>query len=179
MRAWALVSGLAAIWIATGSPLAMMHHELLSAHMAQHILLSLMAAPLILLGARPRRPIAHPAICWGVGVGVFIAWHIPALFELGFRSHLWHALEQASFLGSGLLFWWPVVQPWTSAARWPRWSIPLYLFLATLPCDVLSAFLTFSDRVVYPVYLSAPRRLGLTPLQDQECAGALMWFCVT
>jgi cytochrome c oxidase assembly factor CtaG len=55
----------------------------------------------------------------------------------------------------------------------------LYLFLATLPCDALSAFLAFSDRVVYSTYLSAPRRFGMSALQDQECAGALMWLCVT
>jgi putative membrane protein len=57
--------------------------------------------------------------------------------------------------------------------------MPLYLFLATLPCDILSAFLTFCDRVVYPSYLSAARVFDLSPLQDQECAGALMWVCVT
>jgi cytochrome c oxidase assembly factor CtaG len=55
----------------------------------------------------------------------------------------------------------------------------LYLFFATLPCDALSAFLAFSDRVVYPLYLSAPRDFGLSVLQDQECAGAVMWLCVT
>ncbi len=57
--------------------------------------------------------------------------------------------------------------------------MPLYLFMATLPCDALSAFLVFSDRVVYPAYLSAPRHAGLTALEDQEYAGALMWLCVT
>jgi cytochrome c oxidase assembly factor CtaG len=57
--------------------------------------------------------------------------------------------------------------------------MPLYLFLATLPCDALSAFLVFSDRVVYPVYLDAPRHFGLSALQDQEWAGAVMWLCVT
>jgi len=56
---------------------------------------------------------------------------------------------------------------------------PLYLFLATLPCDALSAFLTFCGRVIYPSHASAPALLGLTPLLDQECAGALMWFWVT
>ncbi len=55
----------------------------------------------------------------------------------------------------------------------------LYLFLAILPCDILSGFLVFCDRVVYPVYLSSPRRFGLTVLEDQQCAGALMWTCVT
>jgi len=62
-------------------------------------------------------------------------------------------VEHACFLGSGFLFWWPVVQPWPSVPRWPRWSMLLYLFLATLPCDILSAFLAFCDRVVYTVYL--------------------------
>ena len=55
----------------------------------------------------------------------------------------------------------------------------LYLFLATLPCDVLSGFLVFSDRIAYPMYLSMPRMTGLSVLQDQQCAGALMWTCVT
>jgi cytochrome c oxidase assembly factor CtaG len=55
----------------------------------------------------------------------------------------------------------------------------LYLFLATLPCDVLSGLLVFSDRVAYPMYLCTPRQSGLSVLEDQQCAGALMWTCVT
>jgi putative membrane protein len=185
-----------------------MDEELLSAHMVQHLLLSVVAAPLILLGAPalpllygvPRRfglhrgvsspfrsasvralgrVLAQPTVCWIVAMSVFIGWHTPSLFQLGLRSEGWHAIEHASFLGSGLLFWWPVVQPWPSAPKWPRWSVPLYLFAATLPCDGLSAFLAFSDRVVYPAYLAAPRHFGLSALQDQEGAGALMWLCVT
>jgi putative membrane protein len=205
---YAFVGGLLAVWTATESPLAALDEELLSVHMVQHILLSLLAAPLILLGApalpllygipRPLRLyggvgrllrsqlvralgriLAQPGTCWSVAMVVFIGWHVPPLFQLGLRSEGWHAVEHASFLGSGLLFWWPVVQPWPSAPKWPRWSVPLYLFAATLPCDGLSAFLAFSDRVVYPAYLAAPRHFGLSALQDQECAGALMWLCVT
>jgi putative membrane protein len=204
----AFVGGLFALWAAVGSPLAALDEELLSVHMVQHILLSLLAAPLILLGAPalpllygiPRlvklrggvarllrshivralaRVLAQPAICWSVAMVVFIGWHTPSLFQLGLRSEGWHAVEHASFLGSGLMFWWPVVQPWPSTPKWPRWSVPLYLFGATLPCDGLSAFLAFSDRVVYPAYLAAPQHFGLSALQDQECAGALMWVCVT
>ncbi len=196
------------LWVAIGSPLAALDEELLTVHMAQHILLSVVAPPLILLGAPalpllygvPRRFMLHvavvrllrsvsaralgrvlaqPAVCWSVAIGVLIGWHAPPLFQLGLGSEGWHAIEHASFLGSGLLFWWPVVQPWPSTPKWPRWSVPLYLFAATLPCDGLSAFLAFSDRVVYRAYLSAPRRFGLSALQDQECAGALMWLCVT
>ena len=102
-----------------------------------------------------------------------------SLPPLALRWDWLHELEHACFFGTGLLFWWPVVQPWPGTARWPRWSIPLYLFCATLPCDVLSAFLAFCDRVVYSSYLSAPRALSISPLQDQEFAAALMWVSVT
>ena len=95
------------------------------------------------------------------------------------QSYWWHEVEHACFLTTGLLFWWPVIQPWPSVARWPRWSTPLYLFLATLPCDALSAFLTFCDRVVYGSYAAAPHLDGISPLGDQEFAGALMWVSVT
>jgi cytochrome c oxidase assembly factor CtaG len=98
---------------------------------------------------------------------------------LGLRSEMWHGAEQASFLATGLLFWSPVVRPWQNRAKWPESSILLYLFLATLPCDILSGFLVFCDRVVYPVFLSSPRSFGLSALEDQQCAGALMWTCVT
>src|SRR4030095_15572638 len=89
-----------------------------------------------------------------------------------------HHVERATFLTAGLLFWWPVIPSWPSVQH-PRWSIVLYLFLATLPCDGLSAFLAFCGRVVYSSYLNAPRLFSLSPLQDQQCAGALMWTCVT
>jgi cytochrome c oxidase assembly factor CtaG len=111
------------------------------------------------------------------------------LFELALRSERWHEIEHGYFLAAGLLFWWPIVQPWPSVARWPLWSAPLYLFLATLPCDALSAFLAFCDRVVYPSYLSAHRVfdisalrisvLRISVLNDQQWAGALMWVWVT
>ena len=115
----------------------------------------------------------HPVLCWLTSTAVVIGWHVPALFELGMKSKSWHEVEHASFLAAGLLFWWPVI------GRELRWSIPLYLFLATLPCDALSAFLTFCDRVVYPHYLHAHRLFDISPLGDQEFAGALMWVCIT
>jgi putative membrane protein len=144
--------------------------------MAQHLLLSLVAAPLMLIGSRPRRAIAHPAICWALGVGTLLAWHVPAIFVFGAHSNAGHLLEQATFLGSGVLFWWPVLQSGGNTSR--SW-IPLYLFLGMLPCDALAAFLAFSDRVVYSTYGSMARTHGLSPLADQELAGALMWFSVT
>jgi putative membrane protein len=205
-RAGSFVFGLLFIWIATASPLAALDHEILTAHMVQHLLLMTLASPLILLGM-PRKPVAHgllqkflqgvgrplrsepmqrfasvvthPALCWFAAAGALVVWHIPSVFMLGLRSEVWHGAEQASFLATGLLFWSPVVRPLQNRLEWPEWSILLYLFLATLPCDILSGFLVFCDRVVYPVFLSSPRSFGLSALEDQQCAGALMWTCVT
>ena len=74
------------------------------------------------------------------------------------------------------MFWWPVIQPFPSVAKWRRWSIPVYLFLATLRRGALGAFLTFCDRVLYPAYAAAPPTIfNLSPLDDQVSAGAFMW----
>jgi putative membrane protein len=125
------------------------------------------------------RAVSRPALCWTVSALTLLGWHVPALFTLGLHSEVWHSVEQASFLVSGFLFWLPVVQPWPSVSIGPQWSILLYLFLATLPCDILSGFLVFSDRVAYPVYFTMPRHFGFSVLEDQQCAAALMWTCVT
>jgi putative membrane protein len=206
---WRLASflfGMSLVWAALGSPLVAYDHDLLTVHMIQHLLLMTFAPALILLGepllafwyGLPRfgkivlgplfrRPLvqrlAHklsrPALCWSVSALTLVGWHMPALFSFGMHSEVWHCVEQASFLGAGLLFWWPVAQPWPSVSIGPQWSTLLYLFLATLPCDILSGFLVFSDRVAYPMYFSMPRHFGFSVLEDQQCAAALMWTCVT
>jgi putative membrane protein len=205
-RVASFVLGLLLIWIAMASPLAALDHDMLTAHMVQHLLLMTLAPPLILLGVlvkpladgplqrslptigRPLRSgpmqkigraLTHPALCWVGAAGTLVVWHIPSMFMLGLRSQTWHGIEQASFLATGLLFWWPVIQSRPIVSKWPESSMLLYLFLATLPCDILSAFLVFCDRVVYPVFLSSPQSFGLSALEDQQCAGALMWTCVT
>jgi putative membrane protein len=205
-RAGSFVLGLLFTWIAMASPLAALDHEVLTVHMVQHLLLMTFAPPLILLGmprkllahglpqrflqmiGRPLRSepmqqfasvVTHPALCWFAAAVTLVVWHIPSVFMLGMRSQMWHSIEQLCFLTSGLLFWSPVIRPSASTSKWPELSILLYLFLAILPCDILSGFLVFCDRVVYPVFLSAPRSIGLSTLEDQQCAGALMWTCVT
>jgi len=191
-RACCFLFGLLAIWIAAVSPVASLDSRMLTAHMVQHLLLMTIAPPLIWLGepllaVRVRWPLpkrlgrllGHPAFCWLAAAAALVAWHVPAVFRLGMQSSTWHFVEHACFLAAGLLFWWPVVQPWPSSARWPRWSMLLYLFFATLPCDVLSGLLVFSDRVAYPMYLCTLPKGGLSPLEDQQCAAALMWTCVT
>jgi cytochrome c oxidase assembly factor CtaG len=115
-----------------------------------------------------------------MGAAAVVGWHVPALFELGMRSAAWGELENASFFMAGLFFWWPIVQPWPGVlATWPRWGLPVYFFLATLPCDAVSAFLAFCDRVVYPHYISAHQFATASALKDQATAGALMWVWVT
>ncbi len=206
MRAGSFVVGLFLIWIAIGSPLAGLDRELLTVHMIQHLLLMTIAAPLLLLGEPlmplllgmphslaqmavtiSKRPLvrrfgellAHPVVCWMTGIAVLVGWHIPAVLPLAMHSPSLHAFEYASFLVAGLLFWWPVIQPWPAKLRRTRWGILLYLFLATLPCDILSAALVFSDRVAYPVYYATSHQTRMTVLADQQFAGALMWTSVT
>src|SRR6266705_1941627 len=205
-KASSVLLGLVLVWMAWGSPLAAYDHSLLTVHMIKHLLLVTFAPPLILLGEpmkvfwgmtpllarstlrrvwhqplvqRLARIVTSLVLCWTASALTLIAWHVPTLFALGVRSEIGHTVEQAMFFGTGLLFLWPVIQPWATASTGPRWSLLLYLFLATLPCDILSGFLVFSDRVVYPVYFSTPRLFGVAVLEDQHCAAALMWTCVT
>jgi putative membrane protein len=206
-RLTAFTGGLILVWAVTATPLAMLDHLSLTFHMVKHLLLMTVAAPLVLAGAptlplrhglpigfvhgeqfRRSRParwagrwVAHPVVGWVAATVAVIGWHLPGPFQLAMRSPWMHGVEDACFLLAGLLFWRPIMIAEASprAARSSRWWIALYLFLATLPCDILSAFLTFCNRVVYPCYLSTTRPFGLTPLQDQECAGALMWVWVT
>jgi putative membrane protein len=172
-RIAALTCGIAVLLLVVASPVAHLDHHMLTAHMGQHLLLMLVAAPLMLLGARPASLPQPPlAICWFAGTITVIFWHIPAIFELALESHFWHAFEQASFVIGGLLFWRPVID----GSGWP---VPVYLFLATLPCDALSAFLAFCGHVVYKPYWSEHKSYGLSALDDQALAGALMWVAVT
>jgi putative membrane protein len=205
-RPFSFLIGLCLIWFAVASPLAARDHELLTIHMLQHLLLMTLAPPLIWLAA-PVVPVLHglprrfvesllvpwwqsravkrlanalgrPKFAWLAACAALVGWHIPKFFALGMQSAPWHLFEHLSFLATGLLFWWPVVQSSASESR-QNLSMILYLFFATLPCDILSGFIVFSDRVVYPMYLSSSHLLGFSPLVDQECAAALMRTCVT
>ena len=205
-RAPGFFLGLILVWTACGSPLAAYDHSLLTFHMIKHLLLMTVAPALILLGdplrvlwsgtpvfvqqplrrvsrqrslRRIAQAVTNPAFCWIVSAMTLLAWHVPTVFAVGMRSETWHIIEQLSFFSAGILFWWPLIHPWPSLSTRPRWWMLLYLFLATLPCDILSGFLVFSDRVAYPIYFSAPRLFGFSVLADQQCAAALMWTCIT
>ncbi len=202
-RLWAFLGGLGALFLAVASPADTLADVLLVAHMTQHFLFMAVAPPLLLLGApavpllrglphglartilgplvgwpplrRVSEMVTHPLVCLGLSSVVMWAWHVPVLFQLAMRSAAVHAAEHACFFVAGLLFWWPVVQPWPSRPRWPRGAMIPYLLAADVQNTVLAAILTFADRVVYPLYESAPRVAGLTPLEDQIAAGVLMW----
>jgi putative membrane protein len=202
-RAGAFLSGIGSIWMALASPLDGLNELLLTAHMLQHMLLMMVAPPLILLGA-PLIPIVRglPGVMVRKSVGSFLkwpvaerighaianplagaiamglamfVWHTPSLYELALRSESWHEVEHASFFLASLMFWWPVVLPWPSRGQWPRWAMVPYLLVADLQNTALSAILAFSDRVLYRSYSEAPRLLGLSALEDQVAAGAFMW----
>jgi len=205
-RGGTFVLGLVALWVALGSPLAAMDHELLLVHMVEHVLVASVVPPLIWLSApvlpmwlgvprwfgcrahaaiasgafRPLRLlVTHPITPWLVASLTILGWHVPSAFELAQQSHWWHWIQRASFFATGLLFWWPVVRPWSAVAQLPPAAVPLYLFAATLPCDALSAFLVFCDRVVYRQYLAEPRHIMMSALADQQAAGAFMWVSIT
>lgn len=206
-RTASFLLGVALVWVALGSPLAALDEQFLTAHMLKHLFLMTIAPALILLGApvmpllrgipqrllenilRPAsqfsplrllgRVLANPVVCWLAAAAALVAWHIPEIFALTLTSPGLHHLEHFTFVAAGFLFWWPVIQPLPTAPALPEWPMLLYLFLATLPCDILSAYLTFCDRVVYPTYLAVSHRSENFVLQDQQLAGALMWTCIT
>jgi putative membrane protein len=199
----AFLSGLATIAVALESPLHDMGSLLLQAHMLQHLLLLMVAAPLLCLGlplvpilhglptdtlhrwakplfARPActrlcRWLAGPIVAWVAFVGSTWAWHIPALYEQALASKFWHYAQHACFLATALAFWWPVMQRWSDRAVARPWVMVLYLVMADLQNTVLAAYLVFAERLIYPAYAAVPHVWGIAALDDQMAAGACMW----
>src|SRR5207302_6341805 len=101
-------------------------------------------------------------------------WHAPPVYDLALRSSGWHYLQHACFLGTALLFWYPVVRPYPSRPRWSPWLLLPCLLLADVQNTVLSALFTFSDRPLYAYYAAVPK-LGGSALDDQSAAGVIMW----
>ena len=202
-RLVAFQSGLLTLFVALASPLHPLAERLLQFHMIQHLMLMMVVPPLLLLGAPilpllrglPRPVVrsglsravgsstfqrlgcwlTQPLVCWLAFTVSNVVWHVPSLYELALRSNFWHGAQHICFLGTGLLFWWPVVQPWPSRMRWPQWTMIPYLLLADIQNTALSAFMIFSERVLYPTYAAVPRLWGISVLDDQAAAGAIMW----
>jgi putative membrane protein len=202
-RAAAFICGVVSVWIALSSPIDALDDFLLTVHMIQHFILMSVAPPLIVLGApavpllrglprwlirvvlaplfrrhwidRIGRFVTHPTVAW-LGMNIaYLGWHVPAAFELTFRSERIHNLEHLCFFLTSTAFWWVVLAPWPSRPQWASWMAIPYLLSADIMNTILSATLTFSGRVLYPAYAQAERICSLSPLRDQIAAGAEMW----
>ena len=163
---------------------------LFSAHMVQHLALTLLFPPLFLYGLTARmvdaflRPRAlRRAAEWitrPLPAALFFlvpitAWHLPRFYEAAMRNHDLHIVQHLTFLATSVLMWWPILSP-TPAL--PRASYPmqlLYLFVLGIPMSMVGALITLSDDVLYAFYAEAPRVWGLTPLADQQLGGLIMW----
>lgn len=188
---YAFLGGCLVLLIALGPPLDdWSDYFLLSAHMLQHLLLTLVVAPLWLIGTPAwllepltRRPVINrigyvatrAVIAFLVPSFVFSIWHVPAFYDAALRSEPLHVTEHLMFLGTALLAWWPLVGP---LPAWPRLSQPLqcvYLFALTVPGSLVGALITLSSPGIYTPYTTAPRIFGLSLATDQQLAGLLMW----
>src|SRR5216117_3368890 len=185
------LGALVVLFLALNGPLHNLSDTyLFCAHMAQHLLLTLVFPPLLLYGtpAAVVRPLLRPRWVMAVGrvvtrplaaallfTGPIVIWHVPALYEAALRHHNLHILQHLVFLATAVIMWWPVLSPVPELPRIPHLLQMLYLFLLGIPMSITGALITLSDSVLYPFYAAAPRVGGLSPLEDQQIGGLLMW----
>ena len=188
----AFLSGAAVLVLALLSPLdALGDTYLFSAHMVQHLLIAIVAPPLLLLGvpaplwerivrgpyARGAlRGLAHPAVAFGLFNADLWLWHVPALYDATLANESIHIVEHLTFIVFGLIFWLPILGPRNIVARIGKGTSVLYLFLACQPMVALGALLTFAAQPFYAPYVHAPRLWGTTALGDQQLGGLIMWL---
>jgi putative membrane protein len=200
-QAWSFAAGWIVLAVALLSPLHRLGSALFSAHMAQHELLVSVAAPLLVLGhpvvpslwavpsgwrrtvggwarARPVRAIWRwltlPLVAFALHSLALWLWHLPAAYQATLRSDAAHAAQHASFLGTALLFWWVVLH--ARGRRVAHGPAVFYLFATVLHTGVLGAVLALAPTVLYPDYVPWTRAWGLTPLEDQQLGGLIMWM---
>lgn len=196
-------SGTMVLVLALVSPLDAIADSLQSAHMVQHMLLIVVAPPLLLLGEPllafawmlPRAPriflarkwmrltvlrrgagmLTTPAVAFALHATAVVLWHLPAPYDAAVRNESVHALEHLSFLGTALLFWWVVLAP-PALRKLPRALDVPYVIAMSLVGGALGAVLTFAATPLYSAYLTSASLWGLTPLEDQQLAGLIMWI---
>lgn len=202
MRLGSFLSGLATIFVALESPLDAFDSFSLSAHMTQHLLLIMIAPPLILL-SRPVLPLLRglpksflkeglapfltwrplrrflawlvsPPVAFLLFTVTMVGWHIPVAYELALSSPAWHGLEHACFFWANIIFWWHVIQPGPGKSKWPRWTAIPYLLAADIVNTAVSASLVFAGKLLYPSY-GVVQTGSMTPIQDQALGGTIMW----
>jgi putative membrane protein len=201
-RVGAFAAGILLLALALLSPVHALGGVLFSAHMVQHVLLMMAAAPLLALGAPAhlwlwalplggRRRVARwwrrhphvrrglhllrlPLVAWLASALAMWLWHAPALYEAALRNEAVHVLEHVTFLGTAWLFWDQVLQPQRRSALAEGTAI-LLLFTTALHTGILGALITFARTPWYPSYAGTTAAWGLTPLADQQLAGVIMW----
>jgi putative membrane protein len=195
-------AGLALI-IALVSPLDALSNALFSAHMLQHLILVLIVAPLLILSQfplallwiLPRRwaqilsrkwhqlsifhrawkLLINPMIAWLIFALIFWIWHAPLFYQAALHDETIHAFEHFTFLLSATLFWWILLNP--ARSKPSRYGIGvLYLTTTGIHSGILGALMTFTIKPWYTFYSQSVIPWGLTPMQDQQLAGLLMWL---
>ncbi len=196
--------GIVSLVLALLSPLDTFDTEVFSFHMVQHLVLLEVAPPLLLLGKpvpvllvglpRPllrratrafRRTtwlgrvwhgLSSPVVTWAIYVGDLFVWHVPAVYQATLWSPGIHLLEHLCFLGSGLLFWWVVLEPWPGSMRLHPGVRLAFDVAAMLPMSMLGALFTLADSLWYPYYATHTPTWGLSALDDQRLGGLIMWL---
>lgn len=181
--------GLLTIWLALETPIDVLSDDYLdSVHMLQHVLLGVVAPPLLLLGLNRDmagslvrlpgvRAITEPVPAQVLSALVMIGWHLPPLYDATLYSPSLHLVEHLCFIAGGLLFWWPVVDATAAHCRWrlSPWASLLYLFIGTFPQDAVALAFQFSRTPFYEFYTHVPRIYpGLDPVTDQTVAGSIL-----
>ncbi len=193
--------GWLALFVALVSPLHPWGRVLFSAHMTQHEVLMLVAAPLFVL-SRPLLPflwalpmswarvvgnwgkikvvqamwrgLTNPLAAWAIHAVALWMWHVPALFNATINSELVHTLQHLSFFLSALLFWWALIHGPQGIMGYG--AATLYMFTTSIHSGILGALITFATSIWYPAYRTTTQSWGLTPLEDQQLGGLIMWI---
>ena len=190
-RIGSFLAGLVVAFFALNGPIHdLSDYYLFSVHMAQHLMLTQLMPPLLLLGvpgfaltplARPRwvqaaaRWLTRPAIAFSIYTLSFTGWHLQPAYDLMMRNHNVHIVTHLQFMVTAVIMWWPILSPMREYPRLPYGGQMLYLFLIGVPMMLVAAMITLADVVLYPWYSPAPRVLGISPLDDQRYGGMLMW----
>src|SRR5213596_2470665 len=194
-RVASFVGALTVLGLALNGPLHnLSDFYLFSAHMVQHLVLTLVFPPLLLYGtpAWVVRPLLRPRPVmrfarWAtrpLAAGVLFSapitlWHFPQFYEAALEHHGLHVVQHLVFIATAVIMWWPVLSPVPELPRASYGTQLLYLFALGLPMSLAGALITLADGVLYPFYVSAPRVWGLTPAADQQLGGLLMWVVGT
>jgi putative membrane protein len=184
-------AGVLVIMLSLNGPLhELADNYLFSAHMVQHLLLTLLMPPLLLygcpdwllrkiirrtIGVGVARALTNPLIAFGIYNVVFAGWHMPMFYDWALEDHNVHIVQHLMFMVSAVLVWWPVLDPVPELVRMQSPARMLYLFALSIPMSIVSALITLSEDVLYSFYSNAPRVYDFAALDDQQLGGLIMW----